>query len=123
MRISLKTSESMSRGSIKIAVDENLSAVGKLLKEKGFNCIQPDSKMSDNNICIWLRENNVKVFITRNFDDFKHCKFVGLFHDIQAKWCDEVVAHHIEQLMIKYYHKQKQGVVHVNDDSYKMFTK
>lgn len=76
-KLSKKTSvrlrvTAMSRGKYKIGVDRNVQNLGQLLKDKGYNAVTySESGQSDLAIHKDLNKQNVRFFLTADYDDFQ----------------------------------------------------
>ena len=98
----------MSRGKIKICVDENLLAVKEELIKLGYKVVEFDPGIPDEKINDWLNRNNVKIFFTKNYRHFKkfkgHRDYItyGVPEDVDkdAKDCAKV----FEYVMMHHYH-------------------
>lgn len=126
---------SMSRGKIKIAVDENISALVPLLEKKGLTVLTPDKGMTDKQVCIWLNQQNVKAFFTCDYDDFSRLKLelkggivFGLMPwniEFLAEIVDKIMQHSFSKLVAA--SKQAPGLITspivIGHDNYKRYTK
>ena len=91
----------MSRGKLKIAVDENIISIGNLLKERGYKIYFPTPGTPDPKVHKWLTENSYRIFITRNWNDFKGFPNKK-YHTIEIKTREDdlTVARKIEKIFL-----------------------
>ncbi|MBF0474174.1 MAG: hypothetical protein HQK91_13900 [Nitrospirae bacterium] len=91
----------MARGKIKIAIDENIEGTVNYLIEKGFSVLKPEKGWKDKKVHNWLEENNIKVFFTKNWEDFKKFQKEYVLYGIRINRPNYILADAIECIMRK----------------------
>ncbi len=94
--------DELARGKIKIAVDENISGVATLLRNKGYKVLVPKAGTPDDKIHEWLNDENVKAFFTKNghhFKEFFNRTYVLYWLDLSRP--KHILADLIECVMMK----------------------